>query len=217
MKMNCSVQTNKKNIPKIILHKSNQNVNAFSKYFLNTFKNRQIIAKFNENLKNKNESILIKNKKSNSGLMNISNISIDLSSKNTKRENKEVLPKISPYNFKYFYNESKKNNLHKSLSHFQVNSIEKERNNLESNFMRIQKDSNIYTANADYIKNKKLVIIDKYFYDYNKYKPDRLGLYDMTELRHPKKEKGKGIFGKIYFNHNKYNKIKEGINNKIII
>ena len=71
--------------------------------------------------------------------------------------------------------------------------------------MRIKKDSNIYTSNIDFIKNKKMVIIDKFRYDNNKYKPDRLGLFDMQDLPRPKKEKGKGLFGKIYYNHNKYN------------
>ena len=69
--------------------------------------------------------------------------------------------------------------------------------------MKLNNNSNIYTANAKYIKNKKMIIIDKYSYDNNIYKPDRLGLFDMSDFRNPKKIVGKGIFGHIYYNHNK--------------
>ena len=202
--MSSSVQTNKKKIPKMIIHNLNhKNNNSLSNYYFNVLKNKQLIADYNNNLKKKN---IIK---SNSTIMNISNVKINLSHKLSEKNNKDILPKISPYTFKYFCNESNKNNLHKSSFIKKVNTIEKEKSNLESNFMRIKKDSNIYTSNVDYIKNKKLVIIDKYNYDNNKYIPDRLGLFDMSSLPNPKNKKGKGILGKIYFNHNKYNWIKE--------
>ena len=95
--------------------------------------------------------------------------------------------------------------MQKSFSAINVNTI-KENKNLESNFFKLKNDSNIYTSNADYIKNKKIVIVDKYIYDNNKYKPDRLGLFDMSDFRHPKRQMGKGLLGHIYYNHNKYRK-----------
>ena len=194
----------------------NPNSIPISNYFLNMVKNKKVIEDFNNYLKNQNN--FTKNKSAN---INISNISLNLSNKKPKEKNKdkgkEKLPKISSYTFKYFCKESNKNSLHKSLSMPKVPSIEKEKNNLESNFMRIKQDSNIYTSNAGYIKNKKLVIIDKFSYDNNKYRPDRLGLFDMMDLPHPKKEKGKGLFGKIYYNHNKYNIQNENSKKNIII
>ena len=210
--MSSSVQTKHKTIPKIIFHNTNQNNNSLSNYYFNVLKNKQLIAEFNKNLKIKQKFF-----KSNSAIMNISKMKINLINKSSDFKIKE-LPKISPYTFKYFCKESNKNNLHKSLSSINVNTIEKDKNSLESNFMKIQRDSNIYTSNADYIKNKKLVILDKYIYDKNKYMPDRLGLFDMSSIPHSKKQKGKGIFGKIYFNHNKYNgRQKENLNKNIII
>ena len=83
--------------------------------------------------------------------------------------------------------------------------------------MRLNKDSNIYTSNAGYIKNKKLVIIDKFSYNNNKYKPDRLGRYDMLDIPRPKMQMGKGLLGKIYYNHNKYARQKDNENKNIII
>ena len=214
MKLSSSVQTkNKKKIPKIIIRNKNQNNNSLSIYYFNILKNKKLIADFHQDLQIKQKFI-----KSNSTTMSIPKIKLNLCNKSSDFKNKDILPKISPYTFKYFYKESNKNNLHKSLSSIKVNSIEKDKNNLESNFMKIQKDSNIYTSNADYIKNKKLVILDKYIYDKNKYMPDRLGLFDMSSIPHSKKQKGKGVFGKIYYNHNKYNgRQKENLNKDIII
>ena len=208
MKINSSVQTRKRINHNMIFHKLSQNNNPISNYYFNTSKNRQIIAQYNNNLKKRKHMI-----KNNSALINISNSKNNLDGKNAKKNEEEVLPKINPYSFRYFYYESNNKNMHKSLPC--SNTIEKEKNNFESNFMRIKKDSNIYTANVDFIKNKKLVIIDKFRYDNNIYKPDRLGIYDMQDIPHSKKEKGKGLFGKIYFNHNKYNlynKLKENLN-----
>ena len=210
--MSSSVQTRKKMIPKIMLQKFKifQNNNPISNYFFNTLKNRELIAQYNKNLKN-NTNII----KNNSVFLNISSVKRKKRKKPKENKKEEILPKLPPYTFKYFCNESIKNSLRNSLSFRRVKSIEKDKSNLESNFMRLKKDSNIYTSNADYIKNKKLVIIDKYSYDNNKYMPDRLGLFDMLELRRPKKQKGKGIFGKIYYSHNKYHKEKEDLNKKM--
>ena len=99
MKMSSSVQTNKKKIPKMIIHNLNhKNSNSLSNYYFNVLKNKQLIADYNNNLKKKN---IIK---SNSTIMNISNVKINLSHKLSEKNNKEILPKISAYTFIYFCN-----------------------------------------------------------------------------------------------------------------
>ena len=47
-------------------------------------------------------------------------------------------------------------------------------------------------------------IKDKYIYDKNIYKPDRLGLFDISDFKTTKPKGKKAINGHIYFNHNKY-------------
>lgn len=143
-----------------------------------------------------------KNNDSNNLSLSVSNISKIMSS--NKKEEKEPLseyekmemqlhkeqelPKIIPKNFKYFYVNPHKNTLHKSLSC--KNTIEKNYSDKESNFMKLKKESNIYTANADYIKNKKMLLYDKYDFDNNIYRPDRIGKFDMSKFI-PNKEKKK--------------------------
>ena len=102
-----------------------------------------------------------------------------------------------------------KNKLQKSLSYVNLKTIDKEKTNFESNFMKLNNFSNIYTAKADYIQNKKMLIMDKFSYDNNIYKPDRLGRFDMSAFNNPKKSVGKGIFGHIYYNHNRIRNYKE--------
>ena len=90
--------------------------------------------------------------------------------------NKDGNIKILPYNFKFFNRHNNKIPLHKSLSQQTFNK------KMESNFMQLGKEANIYTANAAYIKNKKMLIFDKYKYDNNEFKPDRAKLFDMTRI-----------------------------------
>ena len=72
-----------------------------------------------------------------------------LNKKNSKKDNKgNKSKKISTYNFKNIYKNENRNILHKSQSN-------KKDNNMESNFMKLCKDSNIYTSNVNYIKNQK--------------------------------------------------------------
>ena len=92
-----------------------------------------------------------------------------------KRENR-----TSPYTFKYFYNiANKKRSLYNSS--LGINSI-KESNDMESNFVNLSKNANIYTSNAEYIQNKKMLLFDKTNYDESKYKPDRANIFDMTNI-----------------------------------
>ena len=111
--------------------------------------------------------------------------------------------KTSPYTFKYFCNiANKKKSLYNSSAG--VNSI-KENNDMESNFVNLSKNANIYTSNAEYIKNKKMLLFDKTNYDESKYKPDRANNFDMTNIPQ-KSHKSSTLYkttnfrgGKLYF------------------
>ena len=90
------------------------------------------------------------------------------------------IPKSSPYSFKYFNNiENKKKSLYNSS--LGINSI-KQNNDMESNFINLSKNANIYTSNVEYIQNKKMLLFDKTNYDDNKYSPDRAKIFDMTNI-----------------------------------
>ena len=114
-------------------------------------------------------------------------------------KSQQTLPKICPTV------QFRKLNIHKKLK----KSINERKStmgkaNLESNFMKLNREANMYTSNATYIKNKKLVIRDRYTYDNNVYKPDRLGLFDLSDFSRHKMKHGSRLNGKIYFNHNKF-------------
>jgi hypothetical protein len=90
------------------------------------------------------------------------------------------VPKTSPFSFKYFCNiANKKKSLHNSS--LGINSI-KQSNDMESNFINLSKNANIYTSSADYIQNKKMLLFDKTTYDDSKYRPDRANVFDMTNI-----------------------------------
>ena len=128
--------------------------------------------KKSKKIKNKNENKYINEKK-------IYNVKKSWLNKNQTQKNKEEQNhKISPYSFKYFYKNENKKTLHKSQS-----SNNKEINNMESNFIKLCREANIYTSNASYIKNKKMLLFDKFNYDNNIYKPDRAKLFDLTRIK----------------------------------
>ena len=109
--------------------------------------------------------------------------------KKLKNENEEIeMAKTSPYSFKYFCNTANKKYLYRALSG--SNSIQKINTEMESNFMTLSKDANKYTSNANYIKNKKLLLFDKYIYDNNIYKPNRANLFDMANIPSVKNKHG---------------------------
>ena len=193
-------------LPKISNSKLNKHYlkKPMANYYLNKLKllrNGKVNSDYKQN-KTSNET----NKKEESIVLNITSRKlVNLSKDSSKKEIRKEPNNNPPFSFKYFFNNSYKNKMQKSFSAINVNTI-KENKNLESNFFKLKNDSNIYTSNANYIKNKKIVIVDKYIYDNNKYKPDRLGLFDMSDFRHPKRQMGKGLLGHIYYNHNKYRK-----------
>ena len=163
-------------------------------FFLNILKNKKIISENIKNMCSRN-----KFKKNNSQLLTvkIKSKKIDFVSRNSKQE---LLPKICPYSYRYFYKEKNKNLIHKST--FNVNSIETSKSNMESNFMQLMDESNIYTSNVKYISNKKIVLLDKFKFDNNIYKPDRLKLHEMSQLPPPKIKLKKINFRHILFKRN---------------
>ena len=224
----------------------NNNINNFykiptNKYFINLLKLSKIKrenSEKKEDTKNaienlsklKKETVNIKNEKLNKikngdiTILNISKINKSNNSKSSSKSkkkrnrNKRKLKKKYLYSLKDFFNIENKNKLRKSLSYINsINTIEKDRKNIESNFMKLKSNANKYTANANYIKNKKMIIIDKLSYDNNIYQPDRLGLFDMSDFKRSKRVIGKGIFGHIYYNHNKYRNNNEYLNREIFI
>ena len=200
MKINKSLKLPNISLPFINNHFSRKPLNI---YFINSLKNFRIKK---EN--SRNNSITKKNTKSKS----IKTQSISVLNMSKKRtidakkhyKNKKKLKIIPNFSFKNIFEVIKKNNLKKSASYNNINTIDKEKLDFESNFMKLRKEANIYTSNANYIKNTKMLLLDKYIYDNNKYKPDRLGLFDMSDFNNLKFKEKKAIIGHIYYNHNKY-------------
>ena len=161
---------------------------------------------FNKTFTNKIIKQNYYNKKNlNLNLQNINNgVNVNIILSVTKRGNKRInkdneeqkIPKISPYTFKYFCNTANKNRFSRALS--TNTTIKKTNQNLESNFMKLTKDSNIYTANAEYIQNKKLLLFNKYNFEDNKYKPNRANLFDMTSIPNSK-SKNNTLYKTTYF------------------
>ena len=99
-------------------------------------------------------------------------------SKKKKELDTQPTPRTSPYNFKYFCNTANKKSINQALS--DKNKTEKKE--LESNFIKLSKEANMYTSNAEYITNKKLLLFNKYNFENNKYIPNRAKLFDMTSI-----------------------------------
>ena len=180
------------------LSKKTQNI-----YFLNSLKNFKIKKEnYKSNLTSK-EKVNNKNLKTKSiAILNMSNQkTLDAKRTGKKKKNLKI---ISNYYFKNLYEIIKKNNLKKSASYNNINTIDKEKIDFESNFMKLRKEANNYTSNVNYIKNSKMMLLDKYIYDNNRYKPDRLGLFNMSDFKTMQLKNRKTINEHIYFNHNKY-------------
>ena len=206
MKINSGVQTKITNPPMTKPLKTTKKNSQLSEYFFNVMKNRKIISYFNNNIKVRIKKIYGNKKEVSLNVVNmkLNNVSFEIE-QNTK--NSFVLPKISLNNFKIFSNESTKNNSSQRLvKSFSSNDI--------SNKNSPPK------VNPGYISNKKSEIEDKYFFDNNKYLPNRIGVFDMSVLPEPKKKmeqiqsqikKEKKRAGKVF--HIRYNKFINCINN----
>ena len=174
--------------------KSKINNNIFNAEIINNLKNNEenidiqeieknfshtIINSKEKNLKKKNLKLNIHN--INAGI-NVNIVEGVIPNKN-KKKNKNVetqqMPRTSPYNFKYFCNTANKKSINQAISSKHLHIENKE---LESNFIKLSKEENIYTSNAEYITKKKMLLFDKYDFENNKYKPNRAKLFDMTAI-----------------------------------
>jgi hypothetical protein len=88
--------------------------------------------------------------------------------------------KADPISYINIQNLNKEKIIQKSQSNPTINIPQNM--NMESNFMKLSKEANIYTSNAKYIQNKKVLLFDKFNYDNNEYVPDRAKLFDMTRM-----------------------------------
>ena len=88
--------------------------------------------------------------------------------------------KTSPYTFKYFYKMKNGRPFHNSSSN---GKLLKDKNFIKSNFINLSKEANIYTSNADYIKNKKIILFDedKKLYD------NKRNIINKEEVSSPRK------------------------------
>lgn len=191
-------------LPSISLPIFNNNISRRQNiYFLNSLKNFKIKRENSKNNSPKNKKD--KNKSIKTQSIRIINMSKKktIDTKRTNR-NKKRLKLIPNFSFKNLYEVIKKNKLKKSASYNNINTIEKEKPDFESNFRKLNNEANIYTSEVNYIKNTKMLLLDRYIYDNNKYKPDRLGLFDMSDFTSIKYKGKKIIKGHIYYNHNKY-------------
>ena len=157
--------------------KSKINNNIFNAEIINNLKNNEenidiqeieknfshtIINSKEKNLKKKNLKLNIHN--INAGI-NVNIVEGVIPNKN-KKKNKNVetqqMPRTSPYNFKYFCNTANKKSINQAISSKHLHIENKE---LESNFIKLSKEANIYTSNAEYITNKKMLLFDKYDFE----------------------------------------------------
>ena len=115
-------------------------------------------------IQNKNYNTMSLKKNNKVPKINIRKISHPIKHKNIQNqtffnENLKIskdMHNTSPYTFKYFCNiANKKKSLYNSS--LGINSI-KEKNDMESNFISLSKNANIYTSNAEYIQNKKMLL-----------------------------------------------------------
>ena len=177
-----------------------------------------------QNISKKNLKLNIKN--ANAGI-NVNIVEgVIPNKKQHKNKNLETqkIPKTSPYDFKYFYNTANKKSINQALP---KKNFKAENKDLESNFIKLSKEANLYTSNAEYITNKKFLLFDKYDFENNNYRPNRAKLFDMTEIPKSKNIICNTLYkttkfrgGKMFFFDNKSrpkildNIIKEDINIK---
>lgn len=121
-----------------------------------------------------------------------------------------MFPVKLSYNFNHFLRKLNKNNQARFIrSQSQGNSgIRKtnEKKIVESNFKSIKASANRFTENVSYIKNKKMALFDKYKYDNNNYKTDRVGKYDMKKFNSISPEKTTLFKTTVFRNNNFVNK-----------
>ena len=205
-----SITSSDRNLNNNIFNESYKNQNFYDENYImkelqRSFSNKVIQPK--NKIRNRNLNL---NMQSINTGVNVNIIEGVIPKKDKKKIQEFVhqkIPRTSPYNFKYFCNTANKKSINQALS----NKNQKTENKvLESNFIKLSKDANIYTSNAAYITNKKMLLFDKYDFENNKYKPNRAKLFDMTAIPKSKNQVGSTLYkttkfrgGKMFFFDNK--------------
>jgi len=128
--------------------------NNISKAIQNILSDQKTINNFNNNDNNKiNERTFKKN-----DLLNKINSKKIQTKSVEKLKESNTFHKTSPYTFKYFYKMKNGRPFHNSSSN---GKLLNDKNYIKSNFINLSKEANIYTSNADYIKNKKIILFDE--------------------------------------------------------
>ena len=121
-----------------------------------------------------------------------------------------MFPVKLSYNFNHFLRKLNKNNQTRFIrSQSQGNSTTNkaiEKKIVESNFKSIKASANRFTENVPYIKNKKMALFDKYTYDNDNYKTDRVGKYDMKKFNSLSPDKTTLFKTTVFRNNNFVNK-----------
>ena len=196
IKLKSKIETNEIPIEKVefIFEESNQITTPKKNMIKHIYKEKEnIMNLISKQLKEiPNQKKLIKNQKSNTiypmqkRIFNIRKKYSNINNKPIKENNNASFKRIYPLTYKNIQNLNKEKLMHKSQSNPTFNASQEM--NMESNFMKLSKEANIYTSNANYIQNKKILLFDKYNYDNNLYVPDRAKLFDMTRMpKMPKK------------------------------
>ena len=196
IKLKSKIETNEIPIEKVefIFEESNQITTPKKNMIKHIYKEKEnIMNLISKQLKEiPNQKKIIKNQKSNTiypmqkRIFNIRKKYSNINNKPIKENNNASFKRIYPLTYKNIQNLNKEKLMHKSQSNPTFNASQEM--NMESNFMKLSNEANIYTSNANYIQNKKILLFDRYNYDNNLYVPDRAKLFDMTRMpKMPKK------------------------------
>ena len=169
---------------KIVKHIYKEKDNPMN--FLNNKEKQKNISNISNGSNKKNNTIYSSN---NNRIFNVVKKYINGNPPQENNINNSVLnKKIFPLAYKDIQIMNKERIIKKSKSNNFFKNNNSQEINLESNFIKLGKDANIYTANARYIQNKKILLFDKFNYDNNLYIPDRAKLFDMTRMPKLKKK-----------------------------
>ena len=112
--------------------------------------------------------------------------------------------------FRLELNKLEKLALQKQPKDKKENTNEHENKFYESNFKSCESSMNIYTQNIPYIKNKEMLLFEKYIYD-DKYEPDRTHKYNMHKIK-PTPHKASTLYKTTIFRNNHFVNDQHNIN-----
>ena len=104
--------------------------------------------------------------------------------------------------FRLELNKLEKLALHNHNKHIQDTTNEYENKFYESNFKSCESSMNVYTQHIPYIKNKEMLLFEKYIYD-DKYEPDRTHKHNMHKIK-PIKHKASTLYKTTIFRNNHF-------------